>query len=25
VPSGDSLRVILARDASGEWGVERVD
>jgi hypothetical protein len=25
VPSGESLRVILARDASGEWGVERVD
>jgi hypothetical protein len=25
VASGDSVRVILARDASGEWGVERVD
>jgi hypothetical protein len=25
VPSGDTVRVILARDASGEWGVERVD
>jgi len=23
--SGDSCRVVLARDASGEWGVERVE
>jgi hypothetical protein len=25
VESGERLRVILARDSSGEWGVERVD
>jgi hypothetical protein len=25
VASGDTMRVVLARDASGEWGVERVD
>ena len=24
-PAGESIRVVLARDASGEWGVERVD
>jgi hypothetical protein len=23
--SGDSARIILARDPSGEWGIERVD